>query len=80
MLVKLDHLPRDRGENSKKYLKPPPSLVLPNPHPMVSPNTSPRPGQSHMPRQFWPIEPWISLGQVAMWNRKLEIKNPTRWA
>ena len=26
MLVKLDHLPRDRGKN-KKCLKPPPSLV-----------------------------------------------------
>ena len=25
MLVKLDHFPRDRGENKKKYLKPPPS-------------------------------------------------------
>ena len=25
MLVKLDHFPRDRGEN-KKYLKPPPSV------------------------------------------------------
>ena len=30
MLVKLDHFPRDRGEN-KKYLKPPPNLVLLSP-------------------------------------------------
>ena len=26
MLVKLDHLPRDRGEHEKTLLKPPPSL------------------------------------------------------
>ena len=28
IFVKLDHLPRYRGENRKKYLKPPPTVVL----------------------------------------------------
>ena len=28
MLVKLDHLPRDRGEHKKTYVKPPPSIQL----------------------------------------------------
>ena len=39
MLVQLDHLPKVRGEH-EKYLKPPPSIIGPNPHPKKEISTS----------------------------------------